>query len=180
MRIGLYGGCFNPVHAGHLAAARGAREALALDEVLFIPSGHPPLKGNAGLVAGAHRLAMIERAIADEPGMAVSSIEIDRDGPSFTVDTVRTLRAAFPAGAELFFLLGDDCLRRLPRWKGIDELHEMLRFAILPRSGQPEGEPDSRLIWLPLAPLAVSSTEVRAMAALGQNPPAALVPAAVS
>jgi len=180
MRVGLDGGCFNPVHAGHIAAARGARDALALDQVLFIPSGHPPLKGHAGLVAGTHRLAMIERAIADEPGLSVSSIEIDRDGPSFTVDTVRTLRAALPAGAELFFLLGDDCLNRLPRWKGIDALHAMLRFAILPRSGQSAAQPDSRLIWLPLSPVAVSSTEVRAMAALGNRLPSALVPAVVS
>ena len=180
MRVGLYGGCFNPVHAGHIAAARGACAVLALDSVLFIPSGHPPLKGNTGLLAGAHRLAMIERAIADEPCMAVSSIEIDREGPSFTVDTVRDLRARFPAGAELFFLLGDDCLDRLPRWKGIDELHAMVRFAILPRSGQSSAEPDSRLVWLPLAPIALSSTEIRAMVAAGEIPPPGMVPAPVA
>lgn len=180
MRIGLYGGCFNPVHAGHVAAARGARDVLALDFLLFIPSGNPPLKGNAGLVAGAHRLAMIERAIAGEARMAVSSIEIDRDGPSFTVDTVCTLRETFPVGAELFFLLGDDCLERLPRWKGIDELHAMVRFAILPRSGQSVAEPDPRLVWLPLAPLAVSSTEVRAKVASGDRLPPGLFPAAVT
>lgn len=179
MRVGLYGGCFNPVHAGHLAAARSAREALGLDHVLFIPSGNPPLKGNAGLASGADRLAMIMRAIAGEAGMAVSRIEIDRDGSSFSVDTVRSLRVTYPADAELFFLLGDDCVDRLPRWKGIEELHAMVRFAILPRLGLPAAGHDSRLLWLPLAPIAVSSTAIRTMVAAGEVPSAELVPAAV-
>jgi nicotinate-nucleotide adenylyltransferase len=179
MRMGLYGGCFNPVHQGHLAAARGAMRALELDRVLFIPSGKPPLKGDGGLVHGSHRLAMLDAALAEESAMDASAIEIERQGPSFTVDTVTDLRTNNPAGTELFFLLGDDCIERLPRWKGIDRLHAMLRFAVLPRmAGQARPE-DQRLIWLDLPQAAVSSTQIRAMLASGERPPAKLVPAAV-
>lgn len=170
MRIGLYGGCFNPVHQGHLTAARGACDALGLDRLIFIPSGSPPLKGNAGLAEGAHRLAMLELAIAGDARMSVSGIEIERDGPSYTVDTVRALRGALPVGAELFFLLGDDCIDRLPQWKGIDELHAMLRFAIVPRQGERTGAVDDRLIWLNLPRQDVSSTRIRAMLKTGQFP----------
>lgn len=179
-RIGLYGGCFNPVHVGHLTAARGAVNALALDRLIFIPSGNPPLKGNAGLEDGAHRLEMLDIAIADDPRMEVSPIEIHRDGPSFTVETVETLRRDLPAGADLFFLLGADCLDRLPHWKGIEALHAMLRFAILPRSGAAVGKHDDRLVQLDLPQVDVSSTQVRAMFATGQCPPASLLPLAVA
>jgi len=180
LRIGLYGGCFNPVHEGHLAAARAARDALRLDRLIFIPSGNPPLKGNAGLADGAHRLAMLDMAIADDPCMEVSPIEIHRDGPSFTVETVETLRRDFPADADLFFLLGEDCLDRLPHWKGIEALHAMLRFAILPRPGAAVGKRDDRLILLDLPQVDASSTQVRAMFAAGQCAPASLLPSAVA
>jgi len=179
MRVGLYGGCFNPVHQGHLAAARGAMRALALDRVLFIPSGKPPLKGDGGLVHGAHRLAMLDAALADEPAMDASAVEIERQGPSFTIDTVIDLRTNYPDDTELFFLLGDDCIERLPRWKGIDRLHAMLRFAILPRLANPPRVADDRLIWLDLPHVAVSSTQIRAMLASGERPPASLMPAAI-
>lgn len=179
MRVGLYGGCFNPVHHGHLAAARGAAQALNLDQVLFIPSGNPPLKGAEGLAPGAHRLAMLHAALAEEPGMTASAIEIDRQGPSFTLDTVIALRASLPADAELFFLLGDDCAERLPRWKGIDHLHAMLRFAILPRLGTATDLQDERLIWLEYPRTDISSTQIRAMLASGMRAPIALVPSCV-
>jgi nicotinate-nucleotide adenylyltransferase len=175
MRLGLYGGCFNPVHQGHLAAARGAATALQLDKVIFIPSGNPPLKGPVGLAPGAHRLAMLELALAGEPAMQACAIEIDRQGPSYTVDTVSALRASFPAGTEFIFLLGDDCADRLPRWKGIDHLHAMLRFAILPRLGRTRHLADDRLIWLDFARTEISSTQVRGLLAEGSSPSEALV-----
>lgn len=179
MRIGLFGGCFNPVHLGHIAAARAALAHLALDRVIFIPSGQPPLKGSAGLLAGPDRLAMLELALQDEPAMEASAIEIERSGPSYTVDTVRTLRSALPAGAELFFLLGGDCLARLPQWKGIEELRAAVRFAILPRGGEGTGPLAEELVGVPMAPMAISSTLVRARCA-GGEPVDALVPPAVA
>jgi nicotinate-nucleotide adenylyltransferase len=179
MRVGLYGGCFNPVHQGHLAAARGAMRALELDRVLFIPSGAPPLKGAGGLAHGAHRLAMLDAVLVDEPCMDSSAIEIERQGPSFTVETVTELRTYYPADTELFFLLGDDCVDRLPRWKGIDRLHEMLRFAILPRTAFKPRPSDARLVWLDMPRLEISSTQIRAMIASKTAPPLALMPGAV-
>jgi nicotinate-nucleotide adenylyltransferase len=179
VRIGLFGGCFNPVHLGHLAAARAARDHLALDRVIFIPSGHPPLKGATGLLAGADRLAMLELALRGEPDMEASDIEIQREGPSYTVDTVRTLRATFPARAELFFLLGGDCLARLPQWKGIEELRAKVRFAILPRGGQGRETSADGLIEVPMPEIALSSTLVRKRCALGE-PQDGLVPEPVA
>ena len=179
MRIGLYGGCFNPVHQGHLAAARGAMGALGLDRVVFIPSGMPPLKGVGGLAAGTHRLAMLTAALANEPGMESSAIEIEREGPSYTIDTVSQLRCAFPDQAELFFLLGDDCVERLARWKGIARLHEMVRFAILPRDKRQPCVRDDRLIWLDIPRIEASSTRIRAMLVAGEHPPATLIAPAV-
>jgi nicotinate-nucleotide adenylyltransferase len=178
MRVGLYGGCFNPVHQGHLAAARGAMRALGLDRLVFIPSGNPPMKGAEGLASGAHRLAMLRAALALEPRMEASAIEIDRQGPSFTVDTVIQLRMDYPDHAELFFLLGDDCVARLPHWKGIDRLHDMLRFAIMPRTARARAA-DDRLIWLDLPRVAVSATQIRAKLAAGERPAESLIPAAV-
>lgn len=182
MRIGLYGGCFNPIHVGHLAAARGARDALGLDRVIFIPSGSPPLKEAKGLAGGEHRLAMIRRAIADEPGLAASSIELDRAGPSFSVDTVRQLKESFPPDAELYFLLGDDCLERLPQWKGIDQLFAMCTFAIVPRE-KPAFRRifrgSARFVHLDLTRVDVSSTQIREKLTRGGQMAPELLPQAV-
>ena len=118
---------------------------------------------------------MLERAIMNEPAMSVSQIELDRVGPSFTVDTVRTLRKAFPVAAEIFFLLGDDCIGRLPSWKGIEELHQMLRFAILPRIEGNSDIHDKNLIWIDFPRVEVSSTQIRDMFASGKRSPTTLL-----
>jgi uncharacterized protein len=177
-RLGLFGGAFNPVHEGHLAVARAAREALDLDAVLFIPSGTPPLKGDAGLAPGDDRLAMIRQAIAGKPGFAVSDIEIRRAGRSFAVDTVRALRAELPHH-EMVFLLGADCAPRLHHWKGIDELRRLVRFVILTRAGDgaPDSEPQLQRVATPSIPL--SSTLLRERIAQGR-PIDGLTPPAVA
>lgn len=180
MRVGLFGGCFNPVHCGHVAAARAARDHLQLDRVVFIPSGQPPLKGAAGLMPGQDRLAMLRDALANEPGMSADGIELDRAGPSYTVDTVRVLRQGLPEAAELFFLLGSDCLDRLPRWKGIDELHAMLRFAIVQRRGAERVPDDRRIVSVPMAPCSLSSTLVRDRLARGESVVDLVPPAVVA
>lgn len=179
LRVGLFGGCFNPVHLGHIAVARSALAHLGLDRVVFIPSGHPPLKGDRGLAPGEHRLAMLELALAAEPRMEASAVELEREGRSFTIDTVRALQHELPAGTELFFLLGSDCLERLPHWKGIEELHDLLRFAVVQRAEAGRPLADSRLLALPCEPLAVSSTMVRGGLARGDSVEH-LVPAAVA
>ena len=165
-RIGLFGGTFNPVHRGHLAAARAAMATLALDRVIFIPSGHPPLKGNRGLVEGEHRARMLDLAIAGEPGFAVCRWEIARQGPSFTVDTVRQMRTELGDAARLFFLLGSDCAHRIRRWKGIDEIRALLQFAIIARNGDRIALPPDCLS-VPMPSVPVSATLVRNILAQG-------------
>lgn len=179
MRVGLFGGCFNPVHCGHIAAARAMRDQLQLDRIIFIPSGQPPLKGGAGLLRGEERLAMLELALAEEPEMEATALELERPGPSFTVDTVRELRQALPHGADLFFLLGSDCLDRLPHWKGIEDLHAMMKFAIVQRADQERDLTDSRLVPVTMTPAAISSTMVRERLSRGADV-AGMVPPAVA
>ena len=170
MRIGLFGGCFNPVHRGHLAAAMAARSVLRLDRVIFIPTGQPPLANARALAPAQHRLAMVRLAIAGLPGCAVSDSEVNRPGPSYSVETARELRAAMPGDHAWFFLLGQDCLPNLPRWKGIDELHAMLRFAILRRGpgGLPPFE-DKRYLGVSMTADECSSTAVRTALADGRS-----------
>ena len=166
-RLGLFGGAFNPIHNGHLAAARAARDALALDTLLFIPSGTPPLKGDAGLAPASDRLEMIRRAIAGEPGFDVCDLEVSREGKSYTVDTVRALKAAWPADTEIIFLLGADCSGRLKRWKGIDELRQMVRFVILTRNGDSAAEAERELARVKTPAIDLSSTLLRERLAAG-------------
>lgn len=161
-RIGLFGGTFNPVHHGHIAAAYAALDALSLDRLLFIPSGHPPLKGNAGLVPGHHRAQMLRLAIGDDPRFEVCTYEIERDGPSYTVDTVRQIASEMERGTEMIFLLGSDCADRLPRWKGIVEIRELAQFAIIARDGADFTQLPADLLRVPMAAVAASSTRVRA------------------
>jgi nicotinate-nucleotide adenylyltransferase len=156
------------VHRGHLGAARAAQAQLGLERVIFVPSGQPPLANDRPLAPGAHRHAMLRLAIAGEPGWSASDSEVARAGPSFTVDTVAALQAATPGAHDWFFLLGQDCVDRLPRWKGIDALHARLRFAILRRGPAPLALADSRLVAVTMAPNAASSTDVRSRLARGE------------
>ena len=176
-RLGLFGGAFNPIHQGHLLAAQAAVEALGLDRLLFIPSGSPPLKGDAGLVAGEHRVEMIRRAIAGAPTFEACDLEVRREGKSFTIDTVRALKSLYPADTEMTFLLGADCAHRLARWKDIAELRKLVSFAILARAGEtaPEIEPDLPRIETPNVPL--SSTLLRERLESGRSIAAETAPA---
>lgn len=178
-RIGIFGGTFNPFHIGHLAVAQAAMAQLGLDRLLVVPSGHPPLKGAAGLLDGERRFAMIAAALADEPRMEACDIEILRPGPSYTVDTVRELRRDLGARNEFHFLLGSDCLDQLPHWRGIDELHATLRFAVIQRAGARRTVTDPRIVEVALPPVGVSATEIRSKLARGEAIDG-LVPAAIA
>src|SRR5436190_19612157 len=107
MRIGLLGGSFNPIHRGHVAMARAARRELELDRVVLVPSARPPHKRDSSLAPAEDRLAMARLATKDEPRIEVSSIELERTGPSYTIDTVRSLLAARP-GAEIYIAIGSE------------------------------------------------------------------------
>jgi nicotinate-nucleotide adenylyltransferase len=131
-RIGIFGGTFNPIHIGHLRSAEEVREAQGLDRVLFIPSATPPHKRGDGLVSAAHRLAMVRLAIAGNPGFRVSPIEVERGGPSFSVDTLAALRARLPR-ARFAFILGIDAFREIATWKNYRRLFSLCDMVVTSR-----------------------------------------------
>lgn len=132
-RIGVLGGTFDPVHVGHLAAAEDAAYALALDLVLFVPNHVPPHKRGRQVTGAAERAAMVELAIAGNPLFALSRIELERPGPSYTLDTLRALRGELEATAHLFFLVGCDAVPELHSWHEPDALLREFTLVILER-----------------------------------------------
>ena len=131
-RIGVYGGTFDPIHVGHLRAAEDARERLALDSVLFIPCGDPPHKVRR-LAPAAHRLAMVRLAIAGNPRFRVSPLEVEREGRSYTVDTLRALRHRVPSQTRLTLLLGIDAFVEIGTWKDYRALFALADIAVWSR-----------------------------------------------
>jgi nicotinate-nucleotide adenylyltransferase len=135
MRLGIFGGTFDPIHIGHLVVAQVAMEEAGLDRVLFVPAGVNPLKVGRQITAAEHRLAMVQLALQHSPQFAVTSWELDRPGPSFTVDTVGHVREQYP-DAELFLIIGADNLRLLPKWKSVEEILEQATILALNRPGE--------------------------------------------
>ena len=135
MKIGVLGGTFDPIHNGHIIVAEDVRARLNLAEVLFVPAGQPWLKEDSPILAAEHRVQMIRLAIAEQPYFKLSTMEIDRAGPSYTVDTITELQAQLGAGDELFFILGWDSLAQLPLWKEPSRLIKMCRLVAVPRPG---------------------------------------------
>jgi nicotinate-nucleotide adenylyltransferase len=134
MRLGLLGGTFDPVHLGHLLLAECCREQLPLDRVLFLPAAVPPHKRDRELTAASERIEMLELAIAGHERFAVSRLEIDRGGVSYTVDTLRHFRQEDPAG-DLFLLIGADMLRDLPHWREAEDVCRLAIVAAVRRAG---------------------------------------------
>jgi nicotinate-nucleotide adenylyltransferase len=133
MKIAIYGGTFDPIHHGHLILARQALEELHLDLVAFVPAAESPFKTNHQTAPATHRLKMVKSAIQNEPGFIVDSLEVDRGGTSFSIDTVLAIRKKFP-DSELFFLLGEDNADHLPEWHRFGELEKLVRFIVLSRT----------------------------------------------
>lgn len=164
-RIGLFGGSFDPPHNGHLKVAEAARETLDLDEVRFIVAARPWMK--ATVASPAQRVAMTQLLIGDTQGLVVDASELDRDGPTYTVDTLETIAAQQP-GAELVFLLGVDTAAQLPSWHRIDDALALAQFVVLTRPGyQPDGKITLPVINVP--ELAISSAKIRARLEKGDN-----------
>jgi nicotinate-nucleotide adenylyltransferase len=135
MKVGLFGGAFNPIHRCHLVVAESARERLGLTTVLFIPTGDPPHKPSSEFIASAHRLAMLKLAIAPYPYFQASEIEMLRPNKSYSIDTIRELRRRYPLDTELVFIIGLDAFRELPSWKEPDALLSSCDFAVVARPG---------------------------------------------
>ena len=138
MNIGVLGGTFDPIHNGHLIIAEEARARLNLTEVLFVPAGLPWLRMNSPISAAEHRVQMVRLAIGNKPYFKLSTIEVERAGPSYTVDTIAELKGRFGAKGELFFILGWDSLAELPKWREPERLIKLCRLAAVPRVGYPK------------------------------------------
>lgn len=134
-RIGVLGGTFDPIHYGHLVAAQEAHDQLALERVLFVPAGHPPHKPDRAMTPARHRLRMVELAIAADPRFTLSRVDVERPGPSYTVDTLTLLRAEWGPETAFFFLIGSDSLVELPTWRQPRRIIELCELAVLPRPG---------------------------------------------
>ena len=164
-RIGVFGGTFDPVHVGHLAIALAALESVPLDRVLFVPVRRSPLKDRDPLASTADRVAMLETAIAREPRFALSRAELEREGVSYTVDTLEELRSQ----GELFLILGSDALADLARWRAPDRIRELATILVAARPGAPEPDAMHGARTFDAPRLDISSRELRARAARGMS-----------
>jgi nicotinate-nucleotide adenylyltransferase len=176
-RIGVMGGTFDPIHHGHLVAASEVASQFDLDEVIFVPTGEPWQKAQRAVSPREDRYLMTVIATASNPRFSVSRIDIDRPGPTYTIDTLRELRRELgergAADAELFFITGADALSQILTWNSADKLLELAHFVGCTRPGhplsEPNGLPDGAVSLVEIPALAISSTECRER--VGRNQP---------
>jgi len=164
-RVGVFGGTFDPVHVGHLAIALAALESVPLDRVLFVPARRSPLKARDPLASVEDRVTMLQAAIAGEPRFTLSRVELDRDGASYTVDTLEALRSE----GDLFLILGSDALADLARWRAPDRIRELSTILVAGRPGAPEADPMHHARAFDAPRLDISSRELRARTARGMS-----------
>ncbi len=165
------GGTFDPVHHGHLVAASEVAFRYDLDEVVFVPTGHPWQKQDAAVTEAEHRYLMTVIATAANPGFTVSRVDIDRPGPTYTIDTLRDLREQRGAEVELFFITGADALAQIIGWKDVDELFGLAHFIGVTRPGHHlsmAGLPAERVSLMEVPAMAISSTDCRERARRGE------------
>ena len=136
MRIGVLGGTFDPIHVGHLAIAEQARDGLDLEEVCFVPAGAPWMKASQSLSSAQDRLYMVRKAVENNPFFRVSTVELERSGPSYTVDTLRELQEEYGPDARLFFVLGIDAFARFGEWKEPEEILALATLVVVDRPGR--------------------------------------------
>ena len=164
----MLGGTFDPVHVGHLLLAEEAREQLVLEQVLFVPAGQPWRKAGKRISKAADRLAMLRLAAEDNPAFEVSDLEVSHLGPSYTGETLATIRAEHK-DAEIFFIMGEDALADLPNWRDPDRIVELAMLAVARRPSDSPEDRDLELmaiapgreVWLSMPRIDVSSSEIR-------------------
>ncbi|WP_088102548.1 nicotinate-nucleotide adenylyltransferase [Halalkalibacter urbisdiaboli] len=167
-RIGLFGGTFDPPHLGHMLIAQEVLYELEMDEIWFVPVHVPPHKQRQSLTSGSDRIGMLHVATKDEPRFKVSTIEIDRDGKSYTVDTVKLLKEKYPEH-RFFFLIGGDMIDYLPKWERIDELMTLVTFIGAKRPGAISKSEYSKWIeYVDVVQVDFSSTMIRERVRQGQ------------
>ena len=164
-KVGVVGGTFDPIHVGHLAIARAALECVPLDRVIFVPARRSPLKDRGPFASEQDRLAMLRLATQDEPRFAVSTVELEREGTSYTVDTLERLRGE----GELYLVMGADAVSEFHRWRSPERIRELAVLLVASRPGAPEPTGDERLIVFDAPCLDISSRELRARAARGRS-----------
>jgi len=160
-RIGIMGGTFDPIHHGHLVAASEVQVSFDLDEVIFVPTGQPEEKPDVS--PSEHRYLMSVIATASNPMFQVSRVDIDRPGPTYTIDTLTDMRLAYP-DAELFFITGSDAVAQLVKWRDADKLWSLAHFVAVTRPGHDlsvQGIPESAVSVLEVPALSISSTDCR-------------------
>jgi nicotinate-nucleotide adenylyltransferase len=164
------GGTFDPIHHGHLVAASEVQARFGLDEVVFVPTGRPWQKDAGEVSPAEHRYLMTVIATASNPRFTVSRVDVDRTGATYTIDTLRELRAAHPDD-ELFFITGADALEQILTWKDVDELWDLAHFVGVTRPGHElsdKGLPTDRITLMEVPAMAISSTDCRARVEEGQ------------
>jgi nicotinate-nucleotide adenylyltransferase len=179
-RVGIFGGTFDPIHTAHLEVAEAVRRSLGLDRMLLVVANQPWQKeGERPVTPAEDRYAMVQAAAAGWPGLEPSRIEIDRGGPSYTIDTVRQLKQDQP-GVELTVVVGSDVVAGLTSWRDEHMLRDEVTLAVVGRPGAPAVDPPPgwRAVSVPVAPFDVSSTELRRRLEAGW-PVEGLVPGAV-
>jgi nicotinate-nucleotide adenylyltransferase len=177
-RIGILGGTFDPPHIGHLWLATLAADAIGLDRVLFMPAAQPPHKDHAAVTSASDRLLMTRLAVASDDALELTLIEMEREGPSYTIDSVDELRTLYGDEADLYLLMAADTLAQIDTWRQPDELLDRIEWVVGPRPGVPLpdrssledrfGERARRIHLLDGPSLDVSSTQIRERVAVGQ------------
>jgi nicotinate-nucleotide adenylyltransferase len=161
LRLGIYGGTFDPIHHGHLILARDALEQLQLDAVLFVPAGQSPFKARRPRATDVQRLALLKLALKPEPRFWLTRCELDRPGPSYAIDTAAEIREAFPQ-AKLFWLIGADQIADLDQWRRASELRHLVQFVAIPRDNLSSKKFPRAVLSLPRPRrIDISSTEIR-------------------
>lgn len=161
MKIGILGGTFNPVHTGHLILAEEARDKLKLDKIIFMPVNIPPHKDSSELITTEHRYEMCVLAVKSNAAFEVSNLEIEREGKSYSVETLKELRRQYGKDAQLFFLTGSDSLKELFSWKDVDDIFKLSQFVVAERPGYPIEKLPNEVKVVLITPIEVSSSLVR-------------------
>lgn len=178
VRLGIMGGTFDPIHIGHLACAEQARDELKLDAIIFIPAGNPIFKKHQNITDAAMRLEMCRSAVESNPFFDVSSIECDREGDTFTVDTLHQLRAHYPANVEFYFITGADAVLSIMKWRESAEIANLARLIAVTRPGYIVTEElktylrdhsDFQVSFLEITGLAISSSDLRQRVSEGRS-----------
>ena len=175
MRLGVFGGTFDPPHGGHLLLAERAREELALERVLWVPAGDPWRKGDRQVTPSEQRVRMVQKAIADNAAFELCTVEVERAGPSYSVDTLAEVHGRY-RNVEAYLLLGLDALLDLPNWQDPARLLDLATLAVATRDGERVAPPEldrrlpglaTRVVWLEMPHIDLSGTELRRRAAAG-------------